>query len=172
MDEDRLKDLARRLDAVAGQNERRIEQEKRIAAVRRERAFELYAICSNLVRNVNALADRGRLELSPPQYSADSFIDTGPNLFQINISGRIVDIAFESTDELTSTESFLTPYTIGGAIRWFNQKSLESLGIRERLLFLCAGRDDFVWTYFDEKTHRQGRFDEEYLMDLLEDLLQ
>ena len=66
----------------------------------------------------------------------------------------------------------MTPYTISGAIRWFNQKSLESLGIKELLLFLCVEKDGSVWTYFDQKKHKKGQFDEEYLMDLLEDLLQ
>ncbi len=171
MDEERLNRLARQLDAVAAQNEIRIEEEKRLGALRRESAFELYVICSNLVRILNSRARNGRLELSPAEFSPDSFQEAGPNLLQISVSGRIVDIAFEATDTLTSTENYLQPYTIEGAIRWFNQESLETFGIHEELLFLCVEGRKAAWVHFDGQTHREGPFDEDYLMGLVETLL-
>ena len=171
MDEVRLNRLARRLDAVAEQDELRVQEETRIGELRRECAFELYAICSNLVRSLNAQATKGRVELAPPSYSAESFQDSGPNLFQLNASGRIIDIAFEVTDQLFSTEDFETPYTLVGAIRWFNQDSLEGLGIYEQLLFLCEKEGELQWTHFDPITHREGLVDEDYLMGLLETIL-
>jgi hypothetical protein len=171
MDEERLSKLAQQLDAVAEQDEIQIEEEKRLAALRRESAFELYVICSNLVRSLNSRAKKGRLELSPPEFTADSFQESGPNLFQINVSGRIVDIAFEATDALTSTEDFLRPYTVEGSIRWFNQDALETLGIHEQLLFLCVEGEELSWIHFNPITHREGPFDEDFLMGLLEALL-
>ncbi len=171
MDEDLPRRLAKLLEAVAARDAERIRQEREIAAVRREAAFELYVICSNLVRSVNAIAGDARLELSPPDYSPELFRDGGPNLFQIGVSGRLVDIAFESTEAILSTENFRTPYTLQGSIRWFSQESLESLGIREHLLFCCLEDGEGSWVWLDSVTHRTGPCDEDYLGRLIEELL-
>jgi hypothetical protein len=171
MNEDLRRRLARRLEVVAARDAERIRQEREMAAVRREAAFELYVICSNLVRSVNAVSEGARLELSPPDYSPELFRDSGPNLFQISVSGRLVDIAFESTEAILSTESFRTPYTIQGAVRWFSQESLESLGVREHLLFCCVEEGKGSWVWLDSVSHRTGACDEDYLGGLIEELL-
>ncbi len=172
IDEDRLMRLAGLLEETAKKDAERIRQEKKIAALRREYAFDLYAICSNFVRSVNALTHSIRLDLSPEIYSREAFDETKANLFQINASGRIIQIAFEATGPLMSTDEYRTPYTIEGAVRSFNQESLEGLGIQERQLFLCLENDKVEWRFFNPHTHRSGLFDEEFLADLLEELLQ
>lgn len=171
MTEDRIKKLARRLDVLAEEDERRIREEQELTRLRRDGAFNLYVICSNFVRNVNAHVTRNRLELSPAAFEPDSFREGGPNLFQINAAGRIIQLAFEATGPLITTEEFRTPYTLHGEIRWFNQESLDGMGIHERQIFLCIRGGETWWVHFDSQTHRQGRLDEDYLMELLEQLV-
>ncbi len=171
MNEDRLKRLVRSLEALAEKDAQRLREEQRIWNLRRQSAFELYVICSNFVRTLNAQLTRIQLELSPSEFAADRFRDAGPNIFQINASGRIIQIAFEAAEPLVSTEDFLTPYTLEGAVRWFSQESLEGMGIGEHLLFLCLRNTAAEWVYFDPQTHRRGAFDEDYLALLLEQLV-
>jgi len=171
IDGNRLKRLAAMLDQTAAKDEERIRQEKEIGALRREAAFDLYAICSNFVRSVNTLTTKLPLELSPEEYSPESFDEVAANLFQINAHGRLIQIAFEATGPLISNEEFRTPYTIAGEVRSFNQESLDGLGIVERQLFLCIQGGQTEWRFFNTKTHRQGAFDEDFLADLLEELL-
>ncbi len=170
IDEERLRRLAQRLETVATADRARIEDEKRLAELRRDSAFELYAICSNLVRSLNAAMAGPLVELAPADYARDLFVDSGTNLFQINFSGRIVQLAFAGADPMVSTEEYARPYTIHGAVRWFNQQSLEGSGIGEHLLYLCVGRSGAHWEYFDPKTHQRGDVDEEYLAGILEGL--
>jgi hypothetical protein len=171
IDGNRLKRLAATLDLTAAKDEERIRREEEIGALRRESAFDLYAICSNFVRSVNALTATFKLDLSPEQYSRESFDELAANLFQINARGRLIQVAFEATGPLISTEEFRTPYTIVGAVRSFNQESLEGLGIIERQLFLCVNGQHAEWRFFNMKTHRTGPFDEDFLADILEELL-
>ncbi len=171
MEEDRLRKLARGLDALAEKDELSIRWEHQMAELRCEAAFELYAICSNFVRSVNALSTKVKLELAPESYSRRSFRDSGPNLFQINASGRIVQVAFETTEPMVTTENFRISYTLEGAVRWFSQQTLESLGVRENLLFYCVEEGKTGWICFDPQTHRRVPFDEDYLAGLFEELL-
>ncbi len=171
MDQERLERLARGLDRAVKKDAERIEREQQIVRRRREAAFELYVICSNLVRNLNAICAAARLDLAPPEFSPESFRDAGPNLFQISVSGRILQIAFEATEPVAATENYPTPYTLEGAVRWFNQDSLETLGIQEHQLFCCIEDGKLVWRWFDPQTHRSGLVNEDYFAARLEDLL-
>lgn len=171
MRQDKLRRLAKGLDATAREIQMRIQEQERIARLRRAAAVELHTACLNFVRSVNALTTEVKLELAPPDYTEGTFRDPGPNLIQISASGRIVQLAFQSSEPLVSTEFFQTPYVMEGEARWFNQESLEGLGIREHLLFYCMERSRQYWTYFDPQTHRKGLIDEDYLADLFEELL-
>jgi hypothetical protein len=171
MREDKLRRLARRLDATAREIERRIQEERRIAGLRRAAAVQLHAVCLSFVGSVNALTKEIKLELAPPEYSEESFRDSGPNLFQINASGRIVQLAFGSCEPLVSREAFATPYILEGEVRWFNQESLEGMGVHEHLLFYCLENTRQYWLWFDSQTHRRGPVDEDYLADRFAELL-
>ncbi len=171
IDEEKLRRLAQRLEAVAAADRERIEEEKRLADVRRDCAFNLYAICSNLVRSLNSVMPETTLELAPADYARDSFIETGANLFQIHFNGRIIQLAFEGSDPMISTEAYSRPYTIHGAVRWFNQQALEGMGIGEHLLYLCLERSGAAWEHFDPISHQRGHVDEEYLAELLTELI-
>src|SRR5215469_11780590 len=69
----------------------------------------------NLARDIDALAetDRRLLDLAREMVV---FRESGPNLIQINVRGRILEIEYGATEELLSTEEFRVPYTVFGAV--------------------------------------------------------
>ncbi|MCP5110988.1 MAG: hypothetical protein GY953_09155, partial [bacterium] len=145
--------------------------DQEIEELRRQAAVDLHGVCNRFVGDLNSLSLNIEVELSPERYGPESFRDTGPNIIQINASGRIVQLAFEPAEPTISTEHYRVPYTLEGAVRWFNQESLEGLGIKEHLLFFCLEKRRRYWVRYDAQTHRKGPVDEEYLADLFEDLL-
>lgn len=169
--QDRLQRLAKRLDDLSRRDELRIQREHEIEELRRKAAADLYEVCVRFVNALNAVATNITLELSPERYGPESFRDTGPNIFQIHASGRIVQLAFEPGEETISTEHFRTPYILEGAVRWFNQESLEGLGIKEHLLFYCLEKRRRYWVRYDPQSHRKGMVDEDYLIELFEEVL-
>lgn len=170
MDRDRLSRLARRLSALAQQDATRKRQEAEVDALRRTAACELYETCSCLVRELNALVEDVRLELSPPTFSAANFRDSGVNLFQIHVNGRVVQISFETTPTLTSNEEIPKTYTLIGFVRCFNQEMIERDEVHEHRLFYVCDRKERGWLWYDPLNHRSGPCDDEYLGSLLEDL--
>jgi hypothetical protein len=167
----RLKKLAERIDALVKKDEHTVQQARHITALRRQAAVELHGICSGFVQELNGLLSHMALEFDPDQYTAAQFHDDGVNLFQINARGRIVQIRFEATAELVSTEDFRIPYILQGAVRCFNQQLLEHDLIEEQLLFYTMERARHFWRFFDARTYRSGRFDADYLTGLLEQLV-
>lgn len=171
MHEDRLKRLAEKMDRLVEQDERTLAQTRAVEAARRVGAVELFGICESLVGELNRLLVKFRIELSPEEYSREAFRESGLNLFQINARGRLVQLAFESTESLTSSENYARPYILQGAVRWYNQEALEGGGIEEEMIFYCMdGRGVNSWRYLDAKTRRSGALDEEHLAQLLERL--
>ena len=168
---DRLKKLAARIDALAEKDEKLARTADEIAALRRKAAAALYTLCANFVRSLNQLTTRTELSLDPAEYNAEAFRDDNPNLFQINARGRILQIEFEATPELISTEDFRVPYILHGAVRCFNQELLEQDLIREQLLFYTLERTGPLWRFFDARTYRTGPLDEDYLVGLMEQLV-
>ena len=169
--ENRLKRLAENIDALAGKDELFLNRAHEVAKARCHAAAALHAICSGFVSAVNRLLSRGTVELDPPEFNGDAFRDDGVNLFQINVRGRILQIAFEATDELTSTEEFRVPYTLKGAIHCFNQELLDHSQIEEQFIYYLFERDRKMWWFFDARTYRSGPFDQNYLISLMEQLL-
>lgn len=168
---DRLRRLARSLDALARADEVRIRRAREIGSLRREAAVELHGICGDFVRDLNQLLSEIELEFQPEDYGPESFQDAGINLFQINARGRILQIKFEATPELISTEDFRVPYILAGAVRCFNQQLLEKDLIEEQLLFYTMEKSRHLWRFFDARTYRSGPFDAQYLTGLLEQLI-
>lgn len=168
---ERLKRLARSLDALARKDENGMRRAQEIGALRRQAAGELHGICGDFVRGLNQLLAEIKLEFHPEQYGPDSFQDVGINLFQINARGRILQIKFEATPELVSTEDFRVPYILAGAVRCFNQQLLEKDLIEEQLLFYTIEKSRHLWRFFDARTYRSGPFDGDYLAGLMEHLV-
>ena len=168
---DRLKKLAKSLDALARKDEVRIRRAHEIGSLRRQAALELHGVCGDFVRDLNQLLSEIELEFQPEEYGPESFQDTGINLFQINARGRILQIKFEATPELVSTEDFRVPYTLAGAVRCFNQQLLEKDLIEEQLLFYTIEKSRHLWRFFDARTYRSGLVDGGYLAGLMEQLV-
>ena len=167
----RLKRLAESIDALADKDQRFLNRAREVAAARCRAAATLHAICFSFVNAVNRLLSHVELELDPPDFNDDAFREDGMNLFQINVRGRILQIEFRATDELTSTEEFRVPYTLKGAIHCFNQELLDRNEVEEQLIFYTLERDRKMWWFFDARTYRSGPFDQDYLISLMEQLI-
>jgi hypothetical protein len=167
----RLKRLAKSIDALAEKDEGFLRRAREIAALRQAAAADLYAICADFVGSINRLLAHMEIELDPPGFGSNSFQEDLVNLVQINVRGRILQIAFSTTPELVSTEDFRVPYTLQGTIRAFNQELLEKDIIEEQLIFYTLENHKKMWRFFDARTYRSGPFDQEYLIGLMEQLL-
>jgi hypothetical protein len=168
---DRLRKLAANLDALTHRDRNAIERAREIDSLRRQAALELHGICGSFIHRLNALLQQTALDFDPEDYTADRFRDGGVNLFQLNAQGRILQIEFESTAEITSTENFRVPYILEGAVRGFNQQLLEKQLIEEQSLFYTLEKTRNLWRYFDARTYRSGVVNVDYLTGLMEQLL-
>ncbi|HEY1217353.1 MAG: hypothetical protein ABSE42_08235 [Bryobacteraceae bacterium] len=169
--DDRLQRLAQRIRSLEQTDERRLRRVHEVEAVRRAAARELHSVCADFVAAVNSLLDDCVVMLDPPEYSAASYRDDSPNLVQINAHGRILQVAFEATAELVSTEDFRIPYILEGSVRAFNQEMLDKDLIEEQPLFYTMERDRNMWRYFETRTYRSGPFDRDYLISVMEQIL-
>jgi hypothetical protein len=168
---ERIKRLAKNLDALASKDELTINRAREIGAMRRQAALELHGICAGFIGDLNQLLSEIDLEFDPEEYRPENFQDDGVNLFQINARGRILQIKFESTPEPISTEEFRIPYILAGAVRCFNQQLLEKDLIEEQLLFYTIEKSRHLWRFFDARTYRSGPVDADYLTGLMEHLV-
>jgi hypothetical protein len=168
---DRLKKLAERIRSLSAKDDLLLQKTRDIAALRQKAAMQLYGVCADFVRDVNLLLSGPVVQLDPETYPEDAFQDDGVNLLQINVRGRILQVSFESTPELISTEEFRVPYILQGATRCFNQQLLDQELIEEHLLFYCLERTHPMWRFFDARTYHTGAFDKEYLVTLMERLV-
>lgn len=167
----RLQKLAEAIDALAGKDSVLIQKTQQVASLRRQAAAELHTICSKFVSELNRSLSHTQLQVDPPDYSPDSFQDIGVNLLQVNIRGRILQIEFSSTPEMISTENFRVPHILEGSVRCFNQELLEQAVIEEQFIFYCLEKKCNLWRFFDARTYRSGRFDQEYLISLMEQIV-
>jgi len=159
------------MDALVEKDEGQLARAKEMLALRCRAASQLHAVCAAFARSLNELTARTELKLDPPEYNPETFNDNNPNLIQLNARGRIVQIEFEATEELTSSEDFRIPYTLHGSVRGFNQAMLEQNLVREQLLYYTVEKTGNMWRFFDARTYRTGPFDEEYLLVLMEQLV-
>jgi hypothetical protein len=167
----RLKRLAEKIDALSGKDEIRLRHFREMDALRRAAASDLHAICADFVNSVNRLLARSELELAPRGFLETAFQEDTPNLIQINVRGRILQISFTATPELVSTEDFRIPYTLEGAVRAFNQDLLDKDIIEEQLVFYTVEKEKKMWRFFDSRTYRSGPFDQEYLISVMEQII-
>jgi hypothetical protein len=167
----RLKRLAANIEALARKDAILLGKQRDTAELRRAAAAEVYAICAGFVASINQLLAKATMMLDPPEFSEGSYKESGINLIQINTSGRILQISFEGTQDLVSTEDFRIPYTLSGTVRAFNQKMLDKDLIEEQLIFFTLERARGMWRFFDARTYRSGPFDQDYLISLMEQLI-
>jgi len=166
-----MKRLAAGLDSLAEKDESLLRRAREIAEIRRVAATALYGVCADFVASINGLLTHGELVLDPAHFTGDAFEEDAANLIQINVRGRILQVEFEATPELVSTEDFRIPYTLKGFIRAFNQALLDKDLIHEQLLFYTLEKEKMMWRFFDARTYHSGPFDQEYLVSLMEQLI-
>jgi hypothetical protein len=167
----RMKRLAQNIDALLEKDERLMRRAREMAATRREAAADLYTICREFVGSLNRMLERSAVDLDPPAMSDSFFQEDAPNLIQINVRGRLLQVLFRATGEMVSTEDFRVPYTLEGTVRAFNQELLEKDLIEEQLIFFTVEKQKKMWRFFDARTYRSGPFDVEYLIALMEQLI-
>jgi hypothetical protein len=169
--EDRLQRLAQRIRSLEETDERRLRRAHEVEAMRRDAARELHSICEDFVAAVNGMLAEPLVLLDPPEFSAASYSDKSPNLVQINVHGRILQISFAATAELVSTEDFRIPYILEGSVRAFNREMLDKDLIEEQPLFYTMERSRNMWRYFESRTYHSGPFDRDYLISVTEQIL-
>ena len=169
--DDPMQRLAQRIQSLVEEDQGRVRRVVEMEVVRRAAARELHTVCADFVAAVNAMLDDPVVVLDPPEYTAASYSDDSANLVQINVHGRILQVAFAATAELVSTEDFRIPYILEGSVRAFNQEMLDKDLIEEQPLFYTLERDHNMWRYFETRTYHSGPFDRAYLISVMERIL-
>jgi len=170
MNTDRMRKLARALDALAEKDREEVSRQEAMEAVRRHAARDLHAICANFVDQMNQFLGNVQIELAPGVYSAANYHEEGPNLFQLNVNGRLIQIGFHPTVGLTATDNYRIPYTLEGTVNFFNQELLDHDEVRDHRLYYCLEKNGNHWRFHDPRGNRSGLVDEDYLAGLLEKL--
>lgn len=164
--DDPIARLARQIDA-AKKTEHCVVDADCVAALRRRGARELHSLCAEFVSSVNSKLTQAALDLSPPAYSEQNFHESAVNLIRIGAEGREMQITFEATRQLFSTQKFLTPYVLEGEVRTFNQRMLERFEIRSLALFFCLDQDSATWRFSDWRTKHTGPVGSGLFVDLM-----
>ncbi len=167
-DDERIARLAKQIGSDIRKEHHWVLTELEILDLRRKGASELYSICADLAASVNQLVSPSALELTPPE---SIFRESGVNLIQLNAQGRIVQIAFEATRDIFSTEKFRIPYVLEGEVRAYNQAMLERTQIRSQALFYCLQDKGNTWHYFEWLHGRTGIFGRDQIVSLMERLV-
>jgi hypothetical protein len=168
---DRLDRLARSIEAIAGRDQKMVEESEQVDRLRAEGAAALYEICRKFVDDLNTRLSQPALVLDPPEWRESSFDDAGVNLFQISLRGRLLQVEFIATEEPYSTEEFRHRYVLRGGIRSFNQNFLERDTVDEQAIFYCPHESGDAWHFFDARTYRTGVVNADYFAAELERLL-
>ena len=168
---DRLTRLARAIEAIGETDRKLIAESTQVDRLRVTGALDLHRICSTFVDKVNHKLPEPAILLDPPSFSEGNYNDVGPNLFQINLHGRILQIEFGATAELYEDDDFRLPYVLRGAVRSFNQDLLSNSSIDEQMIFYCPVKNTAEWYFSDGRTYRSGRVAENYLVSEMERLL-
>jgi small-conductance mechanosensitive channel len=169
--EQRLKQLARRLDEIPAQDEQRLREAREIEHRQRQGIDELHALLRNLVDRLNKLLHNLQIELTPESLNQDQYPDESGMLFQLNAAGRIIQFAVTKNEAGVSTEYFRVPYILHGRMRWFNQEYLDRQEIQERPLFYCVDSQVKGWRYLETRGRDSAALDEEFVTESLEQLL-
>lgn len=168
----RLFRLAKNIEALDEKDELTLHRTREITALRRRAAAELFTLCAGFVDALNGMLSRPMVTLDPESFPLERFHEGSPNLIQVNVRGRILQIEFDATPELLSTEDFRIPYTLSGTIRAFNQELLDKDLIEEQLIFYTVEKQQTMWRYFDARTYHSGSLDRDYLISLMDRLVE
>lgn len=168
---DRLSRLAKSIEAIGEHDRKLVDESAHVDRLRAQGAADLHEICRKFVEKINAKLSDPAVLLDPPAFSTEQYNDSGPNLFQINLRGRLLQLEFEATEELYSRDDFRQPYVLRGTVRSFNQDLLDQHGVDEQMIFYCPGAGGAAWYFLDGRTYRSGGVSEDYLISEMEQLL-
>lgn len=163
--------MAKAIEALTDRDEQLLREAERVDRLRPQGALMLHGLCRQFVEQVNLRLKEPSVSFDPSTWTLDSFTDGATHLFQINLRGRLLQLAFRSTDQLHSTDDFPKPYIMEGALRCFNQELLESSRVDEQQIFFCAKGLSGQWHYSDRRLYRTALITEDYLAGELERLL-
>ena len=168
---DPLTRLAKSIEAIGERDRSLLNESTQVDRLRTEGALALHGLCRRFVDMLNTQLSAPALQLDPPDYSAGYYHDSGINLFQINLRGRLLQIEFTATEELYSTEEFRLPYILEGAIRSYSQQSLERDTLDEQAIFCCPRNGALSWHYFDYRTYGTGLVTPEFFATEMQRLI-
>ena len=166
---DSLTKLARQLDRLAERDEKMVDEMSRADWARRQGARSLHTLCADFTRRLNSAMTRTEMLLMPSEFDPKMYREDAPNLIQMSLRGRIVQIQYEIPEQAMATEDFRYPYILQGSVNGFNQTLLERDLIEEQLLFYAREdtRSDFRWHFFEPRTYSTGLVTEDYFTRLL-----
>jgi hypothetical protein len=166
---DPLTKLARQLDRLAEHDQTAMEETEKVDSARRQGARMLHTICADFTKHLNSAMTQAEMRLIPTEFDPAIYREDVPNLIQMSLRGRIVQIQYEAPEQTVATENFRYPYILQGGITGFNQRLLERDLIEEQMLFYARSgkRHEFRWHYFEPRTYRSGLVNEKYLTALL-----
>jgi hypothetical protein len=170
---DPLAALAAAVEALGEEDRRLADESARVERLRICGAQELHTICRGFTEALNQKLSRPALLLDPGEYSAATYNDGVPSLFQINLRGRLLQIEFRATEELYSSEEFRRPYVLYGTVRSFNQEFLDHNTVNEKSIYYCPdrNRDHGRWHYFDCRTYGTGALTRDFFVAEMAQLL-
>lgn len=168
---DRLTQLALAIEALGEEDRKLADQSNRAEQLRMRGAADLYAICRSFIEALNRKLSKPALILDPVDYSAASYNDGVPGLFQINLRGRLLQLEFSATEEHVSREEFRRPYVLIGTIRSFNQDFLDHNIVDEKAIFYCPEGERGRWHYVDSRTYGTGILTQDLLVATMKQLL-
>ena len=169
--EERYQRLAGRIEALRRKDEAAHQHRVQIRHQRREGARRLWETCRTFAERLNAYVAQDHIELSPADPPEEISEDNQVQLL-LNVRGRVMLLEIRAPGMLVAAENFKKPYILEGEVRFFNQELLEDDRVEEHGIFYCPAEDkDGAWLFWNGRTYKSGRVDEEYLAGLLEQII-
>ena len=104
-------------------------------------AAELYSICEGFVKALNSKLVSPAIVIDPSEYYSRNFTDSGPNIFQINLRGRLLQIGARREVEPHAPDGLRErAELIGGNLEvWSQRQSGTEVELKIRAAIAYAG---------------------------------
>ena len=169
--DERFQKLARRIEELRRKDESAQEHRRQIGQRRTGAVQHLWHICSGFASHLNSYIEHDQLQLSPPGPPGDFPEDNHLQLL-MNARGRILLLDIGAPANLVASDNFKKPYILEGEVRIFNQELLEEEHVEEHGIFFCPDEGpQGTWMYWNGRSYKSGRVDENYLASLLDQIL-
>ncbi len=169
--DERFQKLARRIEELRRKDETAHQRRMQIAAQRTQAVRQLWETCNTFVEHLNSYVEQDRLELSPAE-PPDQISEDYQVQLLLNVRGRVLLMDIRAPTNLVATDNFKKPYILEGEVRFFNQELLEDDRVEEHGIFFCPGEGKGgAWMYWNGRTYKGGRVDQDYLAGLLEQIM-